>query len=240
LVFVNLNEDAPPLREWVGETAARLLEELFPPNFRLVCTLDFEVEANWKCRMENAVESYHVEMVHKKTFGQTPPAELVVHELEPGWSTFYVTETTARSRIEEMLDRLMHRLAGQTQDRVYRNYFRYPHIMFTKVRLFRSMELVLPISPTRSRFLYKFFCYENPNSWRSRLARRLLSVWGRQFIPKVVKEDADAVVWMQKGLNSPRHASEGVISAREERCYHFQKYIQEETIPSQPRLAQIG
>ena len=234
-----MNEEGPSLREWLSEKAARLLEELFPPNFQLVHTLDFEVEANWKCRMENAVESYHVDMVHQGTFGQSPPAEDVIHELEPGWSTYYVTETSARSRIEEMLDRLMHRLAGQEQDRVYRNYFRYPHLMFTKVRLFRSMELVLPISPTRSRFLYKFFCYENPTSRRSRLARRLLSAWGKRFFPKVVAEDAQAVEWMQKGLNSPRHSSEGVISAREERCHHFQKYVKDETMPSRPELARV-
>ena len=239
LVFVNLNDDAPPLRDWLGEKASGLLEELFPPNFRLVQTLDFEVEANWKCRMENAVESYHVDMVHKQTFGVTPPAEDVIHEMEPGWSTYYVTETAARSKIEEQMDRLMHRLAGQEQDRVYRNYFRYPHVMFSKIRLFRSMELVLPLSPTRSRFIYKIFCYENPNSWRSRLARRLLSEWGKRFFPKVVAEDANAVQWMQKGLNSPRHSSEGVVSAREERCYHFQEYVKNETMPKKPELARV-
>jgi hypothetical protein len=173
-------------------------------------------------------------MVHKATFGKTPPAEDVVHELEPEWSVYLVTETQANSKIEEQLDRLMHRLAGQEQDRVYRNYFRYPHIMFTKMRLFRSMEMTLPLTPTRSRFLYKFFCYENPGSLRSRLARRLLSLWAKRFFPKVVAEDAQAVQWMQKGLNSPRHASEGVVSAREERCYHFQQYIHDTTISQTP------
>ncbi len=234
LIFANLDDNAPPLRDWLGEKPASLLEELFPPNFRLVLALDFEAEANWKCRMENSVESYHLDMVHQATFGKTPPAENVVHELEPGWSVYYVMETEARSKIEEQLDRLMHRLAGQPQDRVFRNYFRYPHLMFSKVRLFRSMEWVLPISPARSRLVYKFFCYENPTSRRSRLARRLLSEWGKRFFPHVVAEDAAAIEWMQKGLNSPRHASGGVISAREERCHHFQQYIQDTTAPNVP------
>jgi phenylpropionate dioxygenase-like ring-hydroxylating dioxygenase large terminal subunit len=230
LVFVTLDDDAPPLKEWLGGPASELLAELFPPNFRLILTLDFEGEANWKCRMENAVESYHVDMVHKATFGTTPPAEDVIHELEPGWSTYYVLEAKAKSKTEERLDRLMHRLAGEEQDRVYRNYFRYPHLMLTKMRLFRSMEMVLPLTPTRSRFLYRFFCHENPNRWQSRLARRLLTLWAKRFFPKVVKEDSQAVEWMQKGLNSPRHASAGVVSAREERCYHFQQYIHDMTM----------
>jgi hypothetical protein len=169
-------------------------------------------------------------MVHKETFGQTPPAEIVVHELEPEWNAYYVTETKANSKIEESLDRLMHRLAGQQQDRVFRNYCRYPHLMFTKMRLFYSMEMVLPLSPTRTRLIYKFFCYENPNRWRSKLARNLLTHWAKRFLPKVVKEDAQAVEWMQKGLCSPRHASAGVVSAREERCNHFQQYIHDTTV----------
>ena len=131
----------------------------------------------------------------------------------------------------------MHRLAGQPQDRVFRNYFRYPHLMFTKMRLFRSMEWVLPLSPARSRLVYKFFCYENPESRRSRLARRLLSAWAKRFFPKLVAEDAAAIEWMQKGLGSPRHASGGVISAREERCHHFQQYIRDMTarVISEPK-----
>lgn len=240
LIFVNLDPKAPPLREWLGEKPYRLLEELFPTNFVLFHTVDFEVEANWKCRMENAVETYHLDMVHQGTFGKSAPAENIRHELEPGWSAQYIAETTARSAIEENLDRLMHRLAGQEQDRVFKNYFRYPHIMFSKIRLFRSMEWVIPITPSRTRMVYKYFCYQNPNSRRSRLARRLLTTWAKRFFPKVNKEDAMAVEWMQKGLNSPVHPSAGVVSAREERCYHFQKYIKDRTLETTPQVSQLS
>jgi phenylpropionate dioxygenase-like ring-hydroxylating dioxygenase large terminal subunit len=236
ILFVTLDDEAPPLREWLGPKPTKLIEEMFPPNYRLILNLDFEADANWKCRMENSLESYHLDMVHKATFGKVPPPETVIHELEPEWSAYFVTETRARTKLEERLDRLMHCLAGQEQDRVFRNYCRYPHIMFTKVRLFSTMEMVLPLTPTRTRFIYKFFCYENPNRWRSKLARHLLTQWARRFCPQVVKEDREAVGWMQKGLSSSRHPSEGVVSAREERCYHFQKYIHEETLPSQAEL----
>lgn len=234
LIFVNLDEDAPPLREWLGDTPAGILHDMFPPEYQLVHSEDFVAEANWKCRMENAVESYHVEMVHSATFGKMPDQENVIHEMEPGWSVYYATETQARSRIEERMDRFIHRLAGQPQDRVYKNYFRYPHLMFTSVRLFRSMEWVIPLSPTRTRMIYKIFCYENPASRKSRIARKMLGVWARKFFAKLVREDAEAIEWMQKGLNSPEHPSEGVVSAREERCNHFQQYIKEMTGGVQP------
>ncbi len=234
LIFINLNEEAQPLKEWLGSKTASLLEQMFPKKYRLFHTEDFVAEANWKCRMENSVENYHLDMVHSGTFGKVPPAEDVIHELEPGSSAYYLTETQARSQTEERLDRLMHRLAGCEQDRTFRNYFHYPHLMFTKMRLFGSMEWIIPLSPTRTRMVYKFFCYENPRSWRSRLARRMLSQWARRFFPQVVREDREAIEWVQKGLNSPRHPSPGVISAREERCFHFQNYIRDMTGDLEP------
>jgi choline monooxygenase len=62
-VFVNLDPDASPLAEWLGDLPERLrgipLDEL-----RLVGRRPYEIRANWKLVSENFMEYYHLPWVH--------------------------------------------------------------------------------------------------------------------------------------------------------------------------------
>ena len=63
LVFVNLDPDAPPLMEWLGDLPRRLAG--FPLEaLRLAGRRRYEVRANWKLIAENFVEYYHLPWVH--------------------------------------------------------------------------------------------------------------------------------------------------------------------------------
>jgi choline monooxygenase len=62
-LFVNLDPDARPLREWLGDLPDRLAR--FPlDQLQLVRRRDFLVEANWKLIAENFMEYYHLPWVH--------------------------------------------------------------------------------------------------------------------------------------------------------------------------------
>jgi choline monooxygenase len=62
-VFVNLDSDAPPLLEWLGDLPDRLAR--FPlEQLQLVRSRDFLIEANWKLIAENFMEYYHLPWVH--------------------------------------------------------------------------------------------------------------------------------------------------------------------------------
>ena len=68
-LFVNLDPDAAPFRDDVGASAA-LIARHFPDleDLELVDELDYEVAANWKVVVENALEGYHFKLsgpVHK-------------------------------------------------------------------------------------------------------------------------------------------------------------------------------
>ena len=80
--------------------------------------------------------------------------------------------------------------------------------MFGKMRLFSWTETILPLSPTRT---------------------RVLANWARKYYTRVGAEDAAIVAEVQRGLSAGRRPAGGVISAREERCWHFQRYIREMT-----------
>ena len=62
-VFVNFDDDAPPLADYLGDfpdlMASYRLDEL-----SLVRKRVHEVDCNWKVHIENAMEEYHLPMVH--------------------------------------------------------------------------------------------------------------------------------------------------------------------------------
>ena len=69
-IFVNLSSDAPEFEEY----SAPLIKYFDDINFeqvKPVATLDFgEISTNWKFLMENFIEPYHVQFVHRTTTNQ--------------------------------------------------------------------------------------------------------------------------------------------------------------------------
>lgn len=69
-VFVNLNGEASDFEEFVAPLV-RNLQGLDLARARLVGVIDLGVvKTNWKALMENFIEPYHVQFVHKKTTEQ--------------------------------------------------------------------------------------------------------------------------------------------------------------------------
>ena len=69
-IFVNLDGDAPPFEEYSATMLDRLAD-LDWDKVDNVATLDFgEVACNWKFIMENFIEPYHVQFVHRSTTDQ--------------------------------------------------------------------------------------------------------------------------------------------------------------------------
>lgn len=230
LIFVTLNDEAPSLEEYLG-AGFEIGEKLCGPERRLAATLDYEIDTNWKCKVENSVESYHVDMVHPATFRRAPEPEECEHELAPGWTT-YATIQEPPTAWHRLLDRIVNRLAHAERDDEYKHYHFYPHVMFGKMKLFSWMELIIPLSPGRTRVIGKFFCYSGRSGRLiSRLLSRGLAKWETGFFETIRDEDCSVLEEVYRGLGAPNQPSEGLVSIREERCFHFQKYIERVTSP---------
>ena len=65
LVFVCLDESAPPLSEVVGDLPERLQNHRLE-EWRELGSLDYDIQCNWKLLFENAVEYYHLPWVHPR------------------------------------------------------------------------------------------------------------------------------------------------------------------------------
>jgi phenylpropionate dioxygenase-like ring-hydroxylating dioxygenase large terminal subunit len=229
LIFVNLSDDPPSLRDYLGtgyDMALRVSGQGRTFSYSTVAELD----ANWKSRMENALEDYHFEMVHPTTLGRPAEAEDISHELHPGWS-LAATPVTAAGGVHRFLDRLLRRLVSVEFDEFYRHQVHYPNLVFGDVRLFGLAEACLPVSPGRTLTHHFYFCYRGRDRLRSRLLARALRAWQKRFFTRVSGEDDGIVRELSRGLRAPRQPSSGLISIREERLYHFQKFIVEHTSP---------
>jgi len=69
-IFININNNAPKFEKYASPLIKQLnninLEKILP-----VATLDFgKIDSNWKFLIENFIEPYHVQFVHKKTTSQ--------------------------------------------------------------------------------------------------------------------------------------------------------------------------
>jgi choline monooxygenase len=229
LIFVNLSDDPPSLRDYLG-TGYDMALRVSGQDRVLSYSVVQELDANWKSRMENALEDYHFEMVHPTTLGRSAEPEDIWNELHPAWS-LCTTRADPAGRAQRLLDRLLRRLVSVEYDSLYRHQVNYPHLVFGDVRLFGLAEATLPVSPGRTLTHHFYFCYRGRDRLRSRLLARVLRAWQRWFFTRVATEDVPIVQELYRGVRAPRQPSSGLISIREERLYHFQKFILESTSP---------
>jgi hypothetical protein len=84
----------------------------------------------------------------------------------------------------------------------------------------------------------KLFCHKSRSGkLTSRLLCKFLAAWGKRYFYRVALEDIPILHEVQKGYDSVCRPSEGLISTREERCFHFQNWIKRATRekPVEPR-----
>jgi phenylpropionate dioxygenase-like ring-hydroxylating dioxygenase large terminal subunit len=219
-VFVCLGEAAVSLREWLGPLWERW-ETSFGGNFQYALSWSKDFPCNWKVVLENSLESYHIPLIHPKTFGEFPPEENAWHELDPRFSTF---KTIVPSDwVNRRQDHLV-RMLGEPVTREYCHHVRHPHLSFSSLDVNRILFAVYPLGPTTCRYWMLLYTLRgrrrNPLAWAmARLLRPIVKAIGM----RVIREDASIYGEVQRGLTSSPHR--GVIGTREERIYVFQDYV---------------
>ena len=68
-LFVRFSDDGPSLQEWLGNMPS-FFKDYEPADLKCVRRVTFDVGANWKFLMENALETYHTGTVHRETLGR--------------------------------------------------------------------------------------------------------------------------------------------------------------------------
>ncbi len=204
----------------------KVLSALFPQNRVLVDRFECNVPANWKVIVENAVESYHVGCVHANTFSAVPTADTCRHELTDDYSKFETDFPSNAPLPVQWMERAIHRALGREYVEQYTHYHFLPNLMVSTGKMFSSLMSIQPLSADRSRMSVALYGdpgpRRNPIAWA---AFRCASWYAKKEVRKIIREDLAVLPSLQKGLQSPQLPGKGLISVREERVHHFQRYI---------------
>lgn len=224
IIFANLSEEGPDLREYLGDFYDEL-EQLCSLPQKQVWYLESEFPCNWKLPVENTVETYHITCIHPKTFGEIYPSEEnQTHVLDEKFSTLRYdhSEDVKQTQLQE---RVIKRLGGDSTS-IYMHHLVHPNLVFTKTDLFMHVQVYLPVSPTTSKTRIWFFSLKSrKRNLLSRIIAWAAGRHGRKMNSMIQEEDKSVFESQQKGLESSRHR--GCIGTREERIYVFQQYIKE-------------
>jgi choline monooxygenase len=223
-VFVNLSQEGPSFREYLGTFADEFHQ--FFADCRHVDTWVTEHPVNWKIIVENAVESYHVPMVHPNTFEDYRAEELHDHRLEPSFTRYadlmeYRSEKSAEALLFRFYSWFL--LRNPTYNR-FTHVHLFPNMLLYFGDIYSSLTVVEPLDAKRTR--YTMFSFA-PKAIHWRLPGRLLQALSMKVLvpqfKKILREDMVRWPPVQQGLEHSRH--NGVLSAREERVYAFQDYV---------------
>lgn len=222
IVFLAFDADAPPVRDWLGPDAARI-EDRFDAATRMVWRADYDLPINWKLLVENNLESYHVGTVHAATLGASPAEQACVHHLAAGRSRFDAPgdPTWWGTAQRQLASRL-----GRPADGGYVHGHVHPAFMWVETDLGVGCQSVVPTGPTSCRVSFRSLAWQSrrrrpvADAVARAMVRRSLAVWRR-----VIAEDTAILPQVQAGMAAPRHPGAGLISRREERIVHFQRWL---------------
>jgi len=225
LVFVTLDPNAPPLQEYLGPDLSHLCSERFSRQHHITYMFDRVHPCNWKIVIENLLESYHIENVHPKTFKRFPVPEHCTHTFHDTYDYYihdYQDEPDNASA-----ERFVCRLTGQPLDLKWRHILRYPNIAVGGSGPYYYFLIVFPVAPDACRILSYTMHYAGPRGkWWPFLVHRALKRYGTYIGRQINREDAAIYPGIQIGNTSQeRPHGGGLISAREERIFAFQKHI---------------
>jgi Rieske 2Fe-2S family protein len=233
LVFVNLDPEATPLAELLGDLPQRLERFQIPTLQRFGPWGDEPTgdgqPANWKLVVENYIEGYHIPIAHPGLMRMLDYKhyDVEVHDNYVWFDAPFRSKTSSNytERLYAQLTRPMPSL--EPEDRhVFRYVFIYPN---TTIDLYPDQVATWQILPNGLRRTFDMWASYRPASTgpRTRLAQWL----NHRLNALVLDEDVDLVDNVQKGLETRGYEC-GPLSHREAAVAWFAERIRADLAPA--------
>jgi choline monooxygenase len=218
LIFANLNPNAPPLRESLGELPKQT--EKFPfAQMKLFERRTYDMKCNWKTYVDNYLEGYHLPSVHP---GLNRELDYNAYVVEPHVPC---AEASSHERGYEGYVRQFSPIRGaqpgdatprryrETREDLTTDYFWiFPNWMLNCYPDNVSLNIVLPLEPERSLAIFEWYLPEKDHATPAAKA----SV---EFSDQIQIEDVGICELVQKNLRS-RSYSRGRFSVKQEKGVH--------------------
>ena len=195
-LFVNLDDDAPPLADTLGPVT-----DLVPvENLVFHVRDDSELEANWKIACENYLECYHCPVAHK------------------GFSAAYDVDPD-EYRLEPIAEHVLSQFAHSRREGEAQFHFVWPNLRLNAYAGTPNLSIgpLLPAGSERSTgYLDYFFAQEADPAWVEDLL---------EFDRQVGAEDRVLVERVQKGVRSGIVAEGQLLGESEQLVARFQELV---------------
>jgi len=205
LIFVNLDCEAQPLRESLGELLPQA--EKFPfSTMKLFERRTYDMKCNWKTYVDNYLEGYHLPSVHP---GLNRELDYNAYVVEP-----YARHVRQFSSIRgaQPGDATPRRYQEAREDLTTDYFWIFPNWMLNCYPDNVSLNIVLPLEPERSLAIFEWYLSEGDHASAAAKA----SV---EFSDQIQIEDAGICEAVQKNLRS-RSYTRGRFSVKQEKGVH--------------------
>ncbi len=204
-VFVNLDPQAPPLIESLGELQKQA--EKFPfAGMNLFERRTYDMKCNWKTYVDNYLEGYHLPSVHP---GLNRELDFNAYIVEP--HAHHVRQFSP-IRGAQPGDTTPRRYQEAREDLTTDYFWIFPNWMLNCYPDNVSLNIVLPIAPERSLAIFEWYLPEKDHGSSAAKA----SV---EFSDQIQSEDVGICEAVQKNLRS-RSYSRGRFSVKQEKGVH--------------------
>lgn len=241
LIFVNFDEEAPTLLEWLGPIAQEWEEFQFD-KCRLSARHTWELNCNWKIAMEANTEVYHVKSIHPNTVSPILDDRRNVNTFYPNGHGRMIAPAPGGEKIPggmlpgSNVGRI--ETAGEIARTCTQSYGIFPNWVSPLSDYYIPPLLFWPMGINKCLFETFTFAPE----WGDGPKPDLWTVNDGESLSPVLIEDTEFGVWIQKSVES--YGFKGVpLSYQEARIYHWNqsadKMIGIENIPPELRVAQV-
>ena len=205
LIFVNLDPDAKPLCESLGELPPQA-EKFNFAGMKLFERRIYHMECNWKAYIDNYLEGYHLPSVHP---GLNRELDFNAYVVEP-----YARHVRQFSPIRgaQPGDTTPRRYQEARENLTTDYFWIFPNWMLNCYPDNVSLNIVLPLEPERSLAIFEWYLPEKDHDSPAAKA----SV---EFSDQIQIEDVRICETVQKNLRS-RSYSRGRFSVKQEKGVH--------------------
>ena len=198
-VFVNLNPNAPPLKEFLGGLVNRCAP-LSLSRLHYFATKSWDIACNWKVFVDNYLDGgYHVPHLHKALSSVLDYKQYTIENEDR-----YCLQSSPMVESDEDA------ATGATRkgDRAW-YFWQYPNFMINCYAGYMDTNLVVPLDTDHCRVIFDFY-FDDVSEARRSINERSVSVGDR-----VQDEDLGICEDVQRGLKSRAYGA-GRLSVRRE------------------------
>jgi choline monooxygenase len=217
LIFVNLDPEARPLSESLGDLPAQA-EKFDFRNMKFSERRTYDMACNWKTYIDNYLEGYHVPSVHPSLNREIDYSSYTVEPYAQ-----YVRQWSP-IRGDQPGDNSPRRYQSAGDNLTADYFWVFPNWMLNCYPDNVSLNIILPLAPERTRAIFEWYLPEKDLANES--ARK-----SSEFSHQIQLEDIAICEIVQKNLHSRSYHS-GRYSVKQEKGVHAFHRMYRELMPN--------